>query len=331
MSLEELRALAEQEESQETTEVQEELELEAQDESEEEAETADAENEEPEELDELDLELEGEPEPKPKFDAKAALTHKLTKQRKRAQKAESEVDSLRKEIDQLKQAMNGQAAPQAQTSQPAQTAPPEYPDLWSAEINGDRVKHNEAMVKDTNELIAYNQTLAAPQQQAEKQQSDYQESIARKATLLSEDAVGFIQENKIKAEKVTDAIEVAKQDVDEAAGLDGAFVHLLGSLDDGAAKVAYHLGRNEAARDKLKSLIKNDPSGLKAVSYLTKLTNLKPKTKVLSKAPDPDEPVKGNANSVTAERLQSMYDKETDMTKMVAMRKTARSMGINLN
>lgn len=330
MSLAELREMAEAEDQ--TVEEQAELDI---DEPEtEEAETEDessTDEEAEEEAEDFELELEGEePEPKPKFNAEEALTHKLTKQRKRAQKAESELETLKEELNQLKQAMTGQQPQAAQQVQQPMVEAPTPPDFYSAEINGDKSKYGQAFAKYLADYQRWDEAQKAPAIEAQQAQSKYQETIASKASKLSTDAAKFIQDNKIKANVVIDSIDLAKNDIDEAAGLDGAFVHLLDSLDDGAAKVAYHLGRNEAARDKLKSLIKNDPSGLKAVSYLTKLTSLKPKAS-LSKAPEPDEPVKGNANTVSAERLKSMYDKETDLKKMVALKKQARSLGISLD
>lgn len=331
MSLAELRALAETEDQ--TTEEQAELEIDepetevAEDETDAEALT---DEEVEEESEDFELELEGEPEPKPKFNAEEALTHKLTKQRKRAQKAESEVETLREELNQLKQAMSGQQ-PQAAPVQPQVSAEmPEPPDFYSPEINGDKSKYSQAFAKYMADYQRWDEAQKAPAIQAQQQQTQYQETIANKASKLSTDAAKFIQDNKIKANVVIDSIELAKNDVDEAAGLDGAFVHLLDSLDDGAAKVAYHIGRNEAARDKLKSLIKSDPSGLKAVNYLTKLTSLKPKAS-LSKAPEPDEPIKGDVGSVAASRWKSQYAKETDPAKMLALRRKARAAGVSLD
>ncbi len=333
MNLAELRELAEAEENQEVNEDQSELDIESPDLelAEDEAETStDGESAGSEDF---ELELESETEDKPKYDAKSALTHKLSKQRKRAQRAESEVETLREEINQLKQAMQ---APQA-ASQPAQakysygSSAPVPPDLYSSEIGGDQQKFAIAHSQYMSDWNQWQQAQLAPQVQAEQQQNEYRNNVAKKADSLGEKAEEFIQSNKIKPQLVVEAIEVAKDEIDETAGLDGAFVHLLDSVEGDTAKVAYHIGRNETARNKLKSLINSDPSGLKAVSYLTNLTKLKPKTRVMSNAPAPDEPVKGDAGSVTAEQWRSRYNKETDPQKMLEMRRKARSAGISLD
>jgi len=288
-----------------------------------------------EESEDFELELEDEvnKKPKPKYTDTQALTHKLTKTRKRAQRAEGEADALRERVDQLEKLVSEGASIKAQEpiAQNQVANPPQYPDLYSSEINGDRVKHNQAMARYTQDLIEYNQRVQEPRLEAERYQQKLKQDITNKALALSEDAASFIQGNKIKADVVIDAIESAKDEIDASAGMDGAFVHLLSSLDDGQAKVAYHLGRNEQARNRLKELIANDPSGLKAVNYLSKLTSLKPKNRAMSKAPEPDEPIKGDAKSVSSSRLQSMYDKESDPQKMLAIRKKARSLGVSLD
>lgn len=337
MSLAELRAQAEIEENQEVTEEQAELDIDEPEQPETEAEEAE-ESEEAEEVDDFDFELDGEPDPEPKKpNATEALTYKLTKERKKRQKAQaeaeakdSELDALRAELDSLKQAMTKpQSQPQVAD---INIEAPMPPDKWSAEINGDDRKYAQAFAEYNQKLMQWVEAKQAPQVQAKQQQSQYREVITKKAEALSADAAEFIQTHKIKQEVVIDAIDLARDEIDETTGQDGTFVMLMESLGKGGSKVGYHLGRNQTALEKVKSLLKNDPTGLKANSYLNDLKHqLKPKGRTISNAPEPDQPVKGDRGSVTAANLKKRYNTTEDITELQKIRKQARELGISLD
>ena len=323
MSLEDLRKQAEEEEANEADSEVEETEEEV-----EEAETDDAEGtdtEEPEEeSDDFELAVDGEPEPdQQKPSAEEALIHKLTKQRKRAKEAETEVEALKRELEELKQQVT-------QPKQPTVTAAePRIPDLYDKGIEGDREKFNAAMKQWYVDMNAYQNRHA----KADQAQADQKQRIESMTKQLATRAAKFATENRVKVDRVADALNTATAEIDAVTGIDGALAYLLDSVGDGSERVAYYIGTNESARSQLKQMLKDEPSGLKAISYMTRLVEkLKPKnTKQISKAPEPDTPLKGDkSSSVTAKRLQEAYDKESDFEKLREIRRKAAAIGVEL-
>lgn len=320
MSLEELRAQVEAEEAEATKEVIEEQ-------AEPEEEEAEPEQAEEAELsDDFELELEGEPEPsqQKKVSAEEALIHKLTKQKKRAQAAESEVDTLRKEIEALKQSI----------SKPPQPVPvehmgePKFPDMYDAGIDGDRDKYSKAVAKYLADMNKYNSRHS----EAEQAQANRKQQLDEVTRNLAIRAAKFSTEHKVSVDRVADAIDRATTAIDSAVNLDGALAWLLDSVGDGGERVAYHIGTNKAAEGHIVGLLKADPTGIKAAAYMARLADkLKPKaSKQVSKAPEPDQPLQGDASTMNAQRLQEAYDKETDFQKLRAIRKRAKELGVAL-
>lgn len=324
MSLEELRAQVEAEEAEATEEV-----VEEQAESEqEEAETETEQTEEAELSDDFELELEGEPEPdqQKKPSAEEALLHKLTKAKKRAKAAEDEKDVLLKRIEDLEKRL----------TQPAQPVPtshagePKFPDMYDAGIDGDRGKYSKAVAKYLADMSQYN-SRHAEAEQAQATQKQRMEDVTKR---LAVRAAKFATDNKVNIDRVADALNVATDAIDSAVNLDGALAWLLDSVGDGGERVGYHLGTNENARTQLIGLLKDDPSGIKAAAHMARLADkLKPKqSRQISKAPEPDQPVKGDssASTATAKKLQAAYDKETDFGKLVKIREQADRLGVKL-
>jgi hypothetical protein len=327
MSLESLKAIAESEE----TEATEELPVDQAEDltPEDGAEEDQGETEEAEESEDFELELEGEQDPsqqKPK--PEQALVHKLTKERRKRQQAQSEADDLRAKIEALEARLAG-GTPQAEPQQAPRSVPAKFPDLYDKGIGGDREKYNQA-VQDY--LMKVRQ--AEDEQSRQAQQKDqYRQVVEKKTERLAERAAKFMQENKIKEDRVISAIERATSEVDSTVKLDGALVHLLDSVGDGSERVAYYIGTNEDAMSKVKELLSSDPNGLSAIAHMTRLAEkLKPKgIRKTSKAPEPDEPLRGDGSSVSAKRLQDQYDKESDPNKLLKLRQKAKELGVKLN
>lgn len=320
MSLEELRAQIEAEEQEAEQPEVEETEQEEQPESETE------ESEEAELSDDFELELVGEPEPdqQKKPSAEDALLHKLTKQKKRAQAAESEVETLRKELEQLKQSLS-----KPQPLPTSHAGEPKFPDMYDAGIDGDRDKYSKAVAKYLADMSQYN-SRHAEAEQAQATQKQRMEDVTKR---LAVRAAKFATDNKVNIDRVADALNVATDAIDSAVNLDGALAWLLDSVGDGGERVGYHLGTNENARTQLIGLLKDDPSGIKAAAHMARLADkLKPKqSRQISKAPEPDQPVKGDSiASASAKKLQNMWDKETDVLKLAALRRRARELGVTL-
>lgn len=345
MSLDELRAEAETEEAEKPEEpkqpeVEEESEPKSRkerlDDLEKERDANLAEDEEGEEeaeaepSEDFELELDGEPEPgQQKPSAEDALVHKLTKQRKRAKEAESQVEKLERQVQELTTMLKGGQVQQPQPVAQNNAKEPQFPDMYDPGIDGDRQKYDAAVKKYFADIQSYQQRNS----EAANQQEQYQKAMEEKTSNLAKRAAKFMQENKISESRVITALEKATSEVDQATGIDGALAYLLDSVGDGGERAAYYIGTNDAAMAKVKQLLKEDPSGLKALPQLTRWSEqLKPKhSKQTSKAPPPDEPLKGDGSTVSSKRLQDMYDKESDPNKLMELRKKARERGVKLS
>lgn len=83
---------------------------------------------------------------------------------------------------------------------------------------------------------------------------------------------------------------------------DVAIDQMIDAIGEGSEKVVYHLGLNQSERDKVAQLVQQDPSGLKAMTYLgrlaVKLSSEAPQKKI-SQAPAADRPVSGGSTPNT--------------------------------
>ena len=300
--------------------------------------------EEPQEAEEYELTLEGDEEPpkEPELNAKA-LVHKLGKQRKRAAKAEQEaqakdsrIEELERQVAQLSQA-NAQPAQPQQPQYEAGSLAPMPPDKWSAEFNGDDAKHAQAMAVYYQNLQKWQEAQRAPQVQQQQQQDRLNAIHQRSAEAVSQDAVDFIKESNINAQKVIAKIQEVQTEIDSVTGVDGGF-NLLASriAGGGGSKVAYFLAnpKNVAHKNKVLKALEEDPDGFLAVSVMTDLRNrLNGKSaKKVSEAPLPDEAVKGDGPSVSpkAAELQAQYDKAVAYDDVKKIRDQAKELGITL-
>jgi len=282
-------------------------------------------------VDELELELEGEPTPEPtKHTPEQALVYKLTKEKKKRQEAVSELDELKQTVAELKTQLSGNVQPQvapAVTQPIAQPVVIPFPDLYDADINGNKTIYSQ---KVHEYMAAVNQQGQQATQQI-KQDAAAVQKEQDQAGRLATRASKFIIDNKMNADKATDAIQAGTQALDDITGIHGAGLFMLDSVGDGSEKVAYYLSRNPKALTQVKALFDEDPKGFKAIAWLTKTAEkLKPKNQHISKAPAPDEPLQGDGSSADSVRLQSQYDKETDIAKLVKLKKQARLAGITL-
>ncbi len=277
------------------------------------------------EVDEIELEIEGEEAPKEqKRTPQDALVYKLTKEKKKRKEADSQVDELQRKVEELEARL--QAPKQAPKPQQASEYPP-VPVLYEDGIST-REQYNQAYAKWMNDCKAVDQRKA----QQSQQRAVHAEQAQQRAERLAERASGFIDSNKLKADKAIDHIQEGVALLDQAAGLEGAGLILLDSVGEGAEKVAYHLSRNKAAMSHVTQLLKEDPNGLKATAWLTKQAEkLKPKKAHISNAPAPDEPLSGDGATATESQLQAQYAKETDVSKLIALKRQARKLGIKLD
>lgn len=278
------------------------------------------------ESEDFELELDGESEPdQQKPSAEAALIHKLTKQRHKRKEAEDEVAELRRKLEQYE---SGQSAPQQRQQAAPAAELPQFPDMYDKGIDGDRAKYDQAV----KAWFAASKEAEQAQSKQSQQTDQYRQQLEEKSTNLAKRTAKFMTENKIKPERVISAIERATSEIDSVTKVDGALAHLLDSVGDGSERVAYYIGTNETAMSKIKEALAKDPNGLSTIALMTRMAEkLKPKhsTKT-SKAPSPDEPLRGDGSPVTARRLQEKYDKASTPQEMFKLRQEAKKAGVEL-
>ena len=86
---------------------------------------------------------------------------------------------------------------------------------------------------------------------------------------------------------------------------------LISNLGEGSEKVLYNLGVNSTRRAKFTSLLTDDPSGLKAATYLGELkAQLSVPVKRTSAAPEPMDEIQGDkSGSASSRQLKEEYEK----------------------
>jgi hypothetical protein len=328
MSLEDLRRQAEAEEAnaEEVEQPEEEEGEEAEgEEPEADAEESDTEQDTEEASDDFELELDGEPEPgQQKPSPEEALVYKLTKQKQKTREYKSELEELKAEIAALKSGSAPQAQPKPQQQEE------KYPPVPLLYENG--VDTPEQYQKAYQKWVA--DCKAVDQRNSQRSETENQfkrqtEEVTRK---LAERVGKFAVEHKIRDDKVISAIERATSEIDGATKIDGSLAYLLDAVGDGSERVAYYIGTNDNAMAKVKGLLQEDPTGLRASAYMARLVGqLKPNQRTkTSKAPPPDQPIKGDGSSASAKALQDRYTKTKDPQEMLKLRRKARELGVRL-
>ena len=284
--------------------------------------------------DDFELTLDGESEPdQQKPDPKEALIHKLTKQRKRAQNAETTAEAEKARADKLEaeiEALKAQISGKPQAAQPV-IAPQKFPDLYDKGIDGDPAKHSRAVARWHDERAAQE----AQRKQAEAQQRQWQEKLDSDRLNLAERAAAFASEHNISIDRTADAITRACEEVDRITGVEGALADLISAVGDGGERAAYLIGTNQAKMDEFVKAWNDDPRGFKANSLLTRYAmQAKPKqSKQISSAPEPDEALRGDGSSKSQKKLQEALDKASEKGDIKEMKKItakARELGVKL-
>ena len=203
----------------------------------------------------------------------------------------TELETLREENARLKA---------AQQAPPTPSKPPRRP------------KENdfETLAEFDEALSEYDQKMVDYRLQTANQKNAVQQmQLAAKAKL--EEAVDghysraakLIQDNGIDTEVYQQADRTVREAIETLMPGRGDITtdQMISVLGDGSEKVMYFLGRNKNALNELKSLLAEDPTGLRATMYLgqqrERLLNNKRR---LSKAPAPGKKVKGDAQPTSA-------------------------------
>lgn len=339
MSLEELRAQAEAEEEKAEQPEAEEPEQEEADEPEtEQEETEEPEAAEAEESEDFELELEGESTPsQQKPDPIEVLQHKLGRKNRQKKKVEEERDSLKEELEQIKAMLKGQQ-PQPTQQRSTQSQPgvnyPQVPLLYE-KYKGKALETAEEYNAAYQDWMRECREIDQRHAQAEQAQNQNRERFESMTKELASRAAKFASENKVSVDRVADALDKATSEIDEATKIDGALAYLLDSVGDGSERVAYYIGTNDGAMSQIKGLLRDDPQGFKAIAHMTRLAEkLRPKhSRKVSKAPEPDQPLRGDSSKGTAsaKKVQDLWDKAKTPKEMLEARKKARELGVKLD
>ena len=313
----------------ETTEVQGELDV-SEDTSELETEEVEAVDEEKD----FDFGLEDEPEPeKPKYSAQEALVHKLSLKNKKFKEAKTELEAANQRIAEL-EARTATPQPVVEDQSPQSLGDsygyPPFPILYENGINTPEQFHSAYAQREVDI-----RNIEARRSQDSSRTTQFEDVKRNRLTRLGEDADRFFETNKINPDRGSDYIANAAHEIDSATQTDGSFAQLLEAVGEGSAAIGYHLGSKStkgiAALSKVKSMLKQDPGGLLALSYLKDLQrDLTPKNRTKVADIEPDEALLGGGNSLKASGLQRKYDEETDFTKLRAIQREAKSLGIEL-
>lgn len=296
-----------------------------------------------EEKPDFEFELDDDPEPevKPKVQATEALVYKLSKKNRQLQSTKTELEQAKEEIETLKAAqlapvpIKPEVIPKPQEESLAdQYGYPPIPVIYENGINTP-ADYQTAYMKWEMERRAIDANRVTATTAAETQKTEYKQGMENRLQSLGKDADKFFTDKGIDPERGTDFIANAVNEIDSHSKFDGSLAFLLDAVGEGSAAVAYHLGsksaKGVAALSKVKALIDADPSGLKAVAFMSNLKrDLTPKVRKAKTDIEPDEALVGGNNSLKASSLQREYDEEQDFSKLRVIMRKAKKLGIEL-
>lgn len=204
---------------------------------------------------------------------------KLAKLREQRRTEREEKERLQKQNEDLMRQLSLMGSGQKQ-DQPAVV-----PTLESCDY--DEGKYQAALVQYQN------QTLEQKLQEIERNRLQQQ-----RAQLMQQQLEQSVSEHYQRVESLGVTVEEfypAEKTLRDAFG-DVAVDQLIDAIGEGSEKVVYHLGLNQAERDKVAALVQQDPTGLKAMTYIGRLASklaAEPPQKKISQAPAADRPVSG--------------------------------------
>jgi hypothetical protein len=211
-----------------------------------------------------------------------------------------------------------------------------------------RPKENdfETLAEFDEALSEYDQKMVDYRLQTANRKNEIQRlQMATKAKL--EEAVDghytraakLIQDNGIDTEVYQQADRTVREAMETLMPGRGEFTtdQIISVLGEGSEKVMYFLGRNKNALNELKSLLVEDPTGLRATMYLgqqrERLLNNKQR---MSKAPAPGKKVKGDA-APTSAKAKSLLKKRKaaqavgNLQAAYDIKKQAKQQGIDVS
>ena len=235
---------------------------------------------------------------------------------------ESEIDQLRKQIEELK----GSSSPAPSVR--AASELPTRPKLDDFDYDED--KYNQAM--DAWYDAKLDVKLQSTQQQTQTAQA--LEKLNSDVDRHYERAEKLIAETGIKPELYRDADTAVRKAIEAVRPGTGDQVadFIISTLGEGSEKVMYYLGRNEAAKASLQAKLVNDPSGLQAMAYLGQVSaKVTTPVKSKTKAPAPAPKAEGDAAVSTSDKawIKKYKAAKNDPQKSFDVRREARKAGVN--
>lgn len=267
---------------------------------------------------------EGEQEQEAKFtDSDAAAIRR--KYKAKAAEKDSEIETLRKEIDALKQAKT----PAQQQSLPGK---PDRESFATVEEYVDALTDYKLMM--SQQQANSQQTAEAKKQAAQARWDAVNREVDAHYTRVHELATkSNIAPETYKAAETRVRMAVASVFPDSA---DAVVDELIASLGVGSEKVLYKIGISPSLQEKLVEKFKADPNGLKATVYLTELkSSMNAAVKRETTAPEPIERIQGDkANGQTSEKLMRQYKeahKKHDGQLAFNIKRDAKKAGIDVS
>jgi hypothetical protein len=249
--------------------------------------------------------------------AKAKLRAKLDA------KHQTELDELRAKLE------------EAQRQQvPQQTARPTREQFYDHDDPDDA--YAEALVDWKMGATAAQQHAKQSQYEQQRKQLEHKQVTDQAVDQHYERAAQLTASSGISPElyqsadyRVRSAIEVLFP-----KGGDAITDSLIAAIGDGSERVMYNLGVNQARLTELKTLLANDPSGIKASMYLGKLSaELSAPAKRKSNAPAPATQIKGDMPTTESGRaLHQKYlaaHKSGNVSKAFSFKQEAKRAGVN--
>jgi hypothetical protein len=237
---------------------------------------------------------------------------------------DAEIDSLRSEIEKLKN--KGPEKPDIELPKRPRRDDFEDDNDYEAALDEYEDKKASALFK----RIETEQTMRSSQQQAAQ-------SIEKAIDDHYSRAEKLLKSSGISSDVYKDADAEVRKSVEAIRPKQGDFIvdHMISVLGEGSEKVMYKLGRSKALRGEFLTLLADDPTGLRAATFLgqQKAILLNTTIKKKSSAPDPDTQINGDVTGGTKERiLKKKYDeahKKNDLQAAWNAKKEAKGLKID--
>lgn len=244
----------------------------------------------------------------------------------------SEIEELRAEIERIK----NQTTAQQGASQAEQSIP--RPKL--EDFDHDEDAHAEALDKWDDARLEAKVRQATTGQQQNTQRQQEVEAFTKTVDQHYERAAKLAKEHGITAEVYQQSDLAVRTAIEQVMPNQGDLVtdQLINALGEGSEKVMFYIGRNKGKTAELQSAILSDPSGMKAMAFLGKMSSeANGPQKRTSRAPKPATQIKGDESakvSAEAKALKAAYekaDKSGDTQARFDARRKAKQAGVDVS